>query len=107
MVFVRTGLATAFAAVSNVGILRNSEGSPLFALVLEFADSRGGDTTDFLGVTPGEAAFVDLKRTLARRLREYRDGTARRNLPRRRGWDGANRRLRTWKPRTLRCRSTS
>ena len=39
---------------------------------LETAGWRVGDTADFLGLTPEEAAFVDLKLALARHLRELR-----------------------------------
>jgi three-Cys-motif partner protein len=44
--FLRSRLSTAFAAVSKAGILRNSKGSPLFALVLGVSNpSRGARTT--------------------------------------------------------------
>ena len=40
---------------------------------LEAAGWRVGDTRDFLGLTPGEAEFVEIKLALARRLRELRE----------------------------------
>jgi len=40
---------------------------------LEAAGWRMGDARDFLGLTPGEAEFVEIKLALARRLREFRE----------------------------------
>jgi DNA-binding XRE family transcriptional regulator len=40
---------------------------------LEAAGWRVGDARDFLGLTPGEAQFVEIKLALARRLRELRE----------------------------------
>ena len=40
---------------------------------LEAAGWRVGDTADFLGLTPGEAEFVEIKLALARRVREIRE----------------------------------
>ena len=40
---------------------------------LERAGWRVGDARDFLGLTPGEAEFVEIKLALARRLRELRE----------------------------------
>ena len=40
---------------------------------LEAAGWRIGDARDFLELTPGEAEFVEIKLSLARRLRELRE----------------------------------
>ncbi|HYI13611.1 MAG TPA: helix-turn-helix transcriptional regulator [Thermoanaerobaculia bacterium] len=40
---------------------------------LENAGWRVGDARDFLELTPGEAEFVEIKLSLARRLRELRE----------------------------------
>ena len=40
---------------------------------LEAAGWRVGDARDFLELTPGEAEFVEIKLSLARRLRELRE----------------------------------
>ena len=40
---------------------------------LETAGWRVGDARDFLGLTAGEAEFVEIKLALARRLRELRE----------------------------------
>ena len=40
---------------------------------LEAAGWRVGSAGDFLGLTPGEAEFVEIKLDLARRLRELRE----------------------------------
>jgi len=40
---------------------------------LEAAGWTVGDTRDFLGLTPDEAIFVEIKLDLARRLRELRE----------------------------------
>jgi len=40
---------------------------------LEAAGWRVGDARDFLKLTPGEAEFVEIKLSLARRLRELRE----------------------------------
>ena len=40
---------------------------------LEAAGWRVGDARDFLGLTPGEAEFVEIKLALARRLRQLRE----------------------------------
>jgi DNA-binding XRE family transcriptional regulator len=40
---------------------------------LEAAGWRVGDAKDFLGLTAGEAEFVEIKLALARRLREFRE----------------------------------
>jgi DNA-binding XRE family transcriptional regulator len=40
---------------------------------LESAGWRVGDARDFLGLTGGEAEFVEIKLALARRLRELRE----------------------------------
>lgn len=39
---------------------------------LEAAGWRVGDSKDFLGLTPGEAEFVEIKLALAQRVRELR-----------------------------------
>jgi three-Cys-motif partner protein len=48
--FLRSRLATAFAAVSEAGILRNSKGSPLFALLLGVSNPSPAARAAALGI---------------------------------------------------------
>jgi hypothetical protein len=48
--FLQSRLTTAFAAVSNAGILRNSKGSPLFALLLGVSNPSPAARTAALGI---------------------------------------------------------